>query len=97
MLFGKKNGLPDFIENKTKRIKILEKMLKEFNEGRSKSYYCIASALLSIEALESAFQETQREVKAMMTTEIKEKTKIMKKYLEEASKKEGVSLKLRKK
>jgi len=47
-------GLEPFIERQRKRIRLLEKMLEGFDDGRSRSFYCIAATLLPIEALESS-------------------------------------------
>ena len=52
--FIKENGMSKFIEQQERRIELLEIMLKQFDEGRSKSVYCIAATLLPITDLESA-------------------------------------------
>ena len=45
--FIRKYGINEFIKNQEKRIELLEVMLHEFNEGRSKNFYCL-SALIEI-------------------------------------------------
>ncbi|HEC81320.1 MAG TPA: DUF3795 domain-containing protein [Thermoplasmatales archaeon] len=42
--FIKKHGLIKFIEQQKKRIRLLEKMLKSFDDKRSKSFYCLSAA-----------------------------------------------------
>lgn len=47
-------GAEEFLGELVRRQTALEKMIAGYDDGRSKSFYCIASALLSLEALESA-------------------------------------------
>lgn len=48
------NGIEAFNEQQKIRENLLLRLLKQFNEGRSKSYYCIAATVLNINELESA-------------------------------------------
>jgi hypothetical protein len=89
--FIKENGIERFIEQQKKRIKLLEIMIKNFDDGRSKSFYCIASALLSIESLEKSLNNVEK------SEDVKIRAKNLKKILDEMASKEGVELKLRKK
>lgn len=43
-----------FIETQETRKKLLGEMLSGFNDGRSKSYYCIATTVLEIDELRGA-------------------------------------------
>ena len=45
------NGIEKYIKEQNIRIKLLEKILSDYNDGRSKSYFCIAAALLDINSL----------------------------------------------
>jgi len=94
----KEGGIEAFIEQQKKRMVILNELLNQYNEGRSKSYYCIAVALLSIQILEEFLEKAKEEIKnnGINVLNIKAKSEIIKKYLNYASKKEGVELKLRK-
>ncbi|MCK4310774.1 MAG: DUF3795 domain-containing protein, partial [Methanomicrobia archaeon] len=58
--FIKEKGIEKFIEQQKKRIKLLETMMNHFDEGRSKSFYCIATALLSIESLEKSLNNVEK-------------------------------------
>jgi hypothetical protein len=49
--FIRLNGITHFIENQGIRIEILNEWLKNFDDGRSKSFFCIACALLPYEKL----------------------------------------------
>ncbi|WP_243668727.1 hypothetical protein [Methanoculleus chikugoensis] len=40
---------------------MLREMLNDFNEGRSKSYYCIAATVLELDELEEALSRAREE------------------------------------
>jgi len=85
--FIKENSIEKFIEQQKKRIKLLETMLNDYDEGRSKSFYCLATTLLTIESLEKSLNNVEK------SDDIKIRAKNLKKILNEI----GVELKLRKK
>jgi len=105
--FIKKNGIEKFMEQQEKRIGLLGIMLKHFNDGRAKSFYCIAATLLSIGNLERALEraEENTEERVVESTEgraeesgnIKIRAKNLRQTLNEMASQEGVELKLRKK
>lgn len=47
-------GLSEFLKSQEKRIQLLERMLEEYDDGRSKGFYCLSAALLPMEDLERA-------------------------------------------
>ena len=47
-------GLDAFLERQAERIAFLEAALKRHDNGRSKSYFCLAAALLSVDGLKRA-------------------------------------------
>jgi hypothetical protein len=69
-------------------------MLSEFNEGRSKSYYCIASTVLNIDELKEAIEEAKNRSKDIL--DIKKKSKLMHSILDEIAEKNKYILKIRK-
>ena len=95
----KEKGIKEFIKQQKKRIELLEHMLKNFNEGRSKSFYCIATALVPIKDLEQALKNSEEKIKKENTNfnDLKTKSKILKEYLNESAKNYSLKLKLRKK
>lgn len=95
----KKDGLEKFVELQGKRIQLLERMIKGFDDGRSRSFYCIAATLLSLRGLEEAMEiAEQRTMKDETRTEdIKAGSKILRGLLDELALREGVELRLRKK
>jgi hypothetical protein len=68
-------------------------MLQEFNEGRSKTFYCIASTVLEIEELENALREAEKHVEGL---NIKEKSKVLHQILDNIAERKNYYLKLRK-
>lgn len=93
----KKIGLEKFMEQQKRRINFLEFALNEYNEGRSKSFYCIASALLSIPFLESCQKILKQKMSNENISNIKEKSKMLKDILKNGAIDENIELKLRKK
>ncbi len=95
----KQNGLNLFIEQQEKRIKMLEKMLENFNEGRSKSFYCSATALLPISDLKYALEESENKInkEKIDSKNLKAKSKILKGILNNIAEGQQVELKLRRK
>ena len=95
----KKKGLEVFIKQQKKRIEFLEIMLENFNEGRSKSFFCIATALLPLDDLEHALNKSNDEInnEGIELNDLKAKSKILKTYLNHCANKQKINLKLRKK
>ncbi|MFX1365003.1 MAG: DUF3795 domain-containing protein [Promethearchaeota archaeon] len=95
----KQKGIEPFLDQQKRRIELLKTMLKEFNEGRSKSFYCIASALLPIKRLETALEESNEIIKkeGVDVNDLKNKSKILKDKIRLIASKENMDLKLRKK
>lgn len=95
----KDNGLDRFIEQQKQRIVFLKMMLENFNEGRSKSLYCIASALLPLDDLEHALNKTNNQIKVegIELSDLKSKSKILRTFLNQYASKKNIALKLHKK
>ncbi|MCJ7444858.1 MAG: DUF3795 domain-containing protein [Methanotrichaceae archaeon] len=91
--FIQKNGVTEFEKLQKVREQLLRGMLQEFNEGRSKSYYCIASTVLEIEELKEALDEAKKKSKGL---DIKEKSKVLHSILDEFAAQKKYFLKLRK-
>jgi len=96
--FIRKHGVEKFIEQQKERIKFLKDMLEGFNEGRSRSFYCIAAALLSVDDVGKSIDSAKREVKTLdvRRDDVKSKAKIMRKIIQDVADKKGIDLKLRK-
>ena len=93
------HGVEKFIESQKKRIELLEIMLKRFDDGRSKNFYCIATTLLSIEDLEKSLKDSEQKIKKdkIGVEDTRTTSKILKGFLNEVADRDGIELKLRKK
>lgn len=58
--FIREHGTQRFAECQKARETILKDMLAKFDDGRSKSYYCIAATVLDIDELENALEEARK-------------------------------------
>ena len=97
--FIKEHGVEEFIEQQKKRIELLLIMLKHFDDGRSKSFYCIATTLLSIKDLRSALDNAEQKIKEDKgeSDDTKTRAKLLKGFLNDIAAREGIELTLRKK
>jgi hypothetical protein len=91
--FVKEKGIEAFEEQQKIRESLLLGLLREFNEGRSKSYYCIAATVMSIDELKESLEEAAAGSKSM---NVKEKAKLMHAILDDTTRKKGYNLRLRK-
>jgi len=91
--FIRENGVEKFEEVQKEREQLLTQMLNEFNEGRSRSYYCIAATVLRIEELKEAIDKTSKESTGL---NIKARSKVMHSVLDAIANKNNYCLKLRK-
>ena len=69
----------------------IQEMLKDFNEGRSKSYYCIATTVLEINELKKVLEKAIKETKGIA---IKEKSLILHSIIDEIAKKKNYQYKI---
>ncbi len=91
--FVLKNGIEEFEKQQKTREKLLDEMLKGFNEGRSKTYYSVAATVLKIDELEKAITEGKKRSRGRNP---KEKSKILHSLLDNIATQRKHSLKLRK-
>ncbi len=91
--FIQKYGVAKFEKAQRIREQLLREMLQEFNEGRSKSYYCIAATVLEIDELKESLDKARSEAKEL---EIKDKSKLFHAILDEIANQKKYYLKLRK-
>lgn len=91
--FIQANGVNEFEKLQKTREKLLKEMLQNFNEGRSKSYYCIVATVFEIDELQKLLDEGTKLSKGL---EVKEKSKVLHALLDSVAEKKGYKLKLRK-
>lgn len=91
--FIQAHGVVEFQKMQKVREQLLRKMLQKFNEGRSKSSYCVAATVFAIDELEEAIRHAEDAGEGL---EIKEKSKLLHSTLDKSAAEKGYYLKLRK-
>jgi hypothetical protein len=77
----KEKGFNEFMKQQRQRIRLLEIMIDEYDDGRSKSFLCRAVALLDLVAL----RESLRRARRARADDVRGSAKILKGILEEAA------------
>lgn len=85
------NGIDQFILQQRIRITVLETFLKGFDDGRSKSFYCLACALLPIEELNECRKFIDQIDESI---NVKEKSKMLRTYIQKIADALKIELKL---
>ena len=88
----KSNGLSAFLDRQKSRMCLLRKLIEQYDDGRRRSFFCLACALLSLESLEKALER----VKDVSADDKKSRAKYMKDILNQLAAEDNVELKLRK-
>lgn len=91
--FIRKNGVPEFAKQQKAKERLLKGMIRDFNEGRSKSYYCIAATVMDVEEIKEALAGAKRGSRGL---QIKEKAGLLHSLLDGIAAKKKYHLKLRK-
>jgi len=98
--FIKQKGLSSFLDHQKTRQEVLEKLLTTYNDGRSKSFYCITAALLPIERIRELISiltdQTFGEFNSLADATSKEKSVFMRDLIQKMADTERIDLKLRK-
>jgi hypothetical protein len=92
--FIKKHGVARFVEQQRRRIRLLESMLGGFDDGRSRSFYCRAAALLEPRGMEGALRRAERETNAggFPSQDTKARARLLRTLLNERANREGTEL-----
>lgn len=91
--FIRSNGVEALDEVQRRTEKLLKEALSDFNEGRSKTYYCLAAALLKVDEFEQAVSQARKD---SATMDLKGKSLLLHSLLDETARRERHQLKLRK-
>ena len=96
--FIQKFGIDKLMEQQDLRMGMLRGMLEHYNDGRSKTFYCLAATLLSLDGLNKALTEADQRVEAegIGKEDLKSRAKILKGILTRQAGEEGEVLKMRK-
>lgn len=88
-------GLAKYQKELNEKVNILEYLIKNYNDGRRKGFYCLAVNLLKLPDLNEIIEQINNKIKNQ-DMEIKGKIKLVIDLLELKAKKEKIELKLRK-
>jgi hypothetical protein len=91
--FIERHGIEAFDADQRRREDLLREMLAEFNEGRSKTYYCVAATLLDVEELSAALREARLETAG--EADMKARQKVLRARLDAAASARSIRLALR--
>lgn len=85
--FIKEHGIKKFMDQQKRRIKLLERMIGNFDDGRSRSFFCRAACLHDLTSLESALNEAVQRIKAdnIKQDDTKAKARILREILNQGT------------
>lgn len=79
--FIREHGIQKYLEPQTRRIGLLETMIQNFDDGRSKSFFCRAAALLDIKDLDKALEQATNAIAGAQINDKKMKADTLKTIL----------------
>jgi hypothetical protein len=62
--FIREHGIEEFLHQQGQRMTLLEAMLADYDDGRSKSFFCRAAVLLEIRILRSSLDEASARIRS---------------------------------
>jgi hypothetical protein len=88
--FIKEEGIREFVRLQQKRIRLLQKMIEDFDDGRSRRLFCTSAALLDLGRLEGSLREANQRMKA--DADRKGRATLLKQLLNEEAANQGINL-----
>jgi len=92
---AKQIGIEAYKEELDEKVKVLKKLLKNYNDGRRKGFFCLAVNLLELHDIKTVMEHISAETKLEM--QLKTKAAMAVRCFEEMAGIKDISLKLRKK
>lgn len=92
---AKKKGIERYQKEINKKVKILEFLIKNYNDGKRKGFYCLAVNLISLLDLENIMKKINNEMNKPGMDKIKNIKSVIE-LIESVAKKNKIELKLRK-
>ncbi len=93
IIFILENGFREYKRLQDIREELLKDMLDNFNEGRSKSYYCIVATVMKIEDIKEALVKA---IESSYGLDIRSRSKVLHSLLDEIAQQNQYYLGLRK-
>jgi len=94
LAFIRKQGVDEFARLEIEKLEFLRYLIDNYDEGRSKSFYCTSCQLILLDGLKKALANVEELV--TKTADIKEKAKTVRVAISNLANELGISLKLRK-
>ena len=91
---AKKIGIEAYTAELDEKIGLLEKLLKNYDDGRRKSFFCLAVNLLELADIRTVIKQIENETKP--DEPLKDKAKTAARLFQAAADEQSISLKLRK-
>jgi hypothetical protein len=88
-----KRGLKVMVKRQQDKVDFLRLLIKDYNDGRSKGFYCLAVQLLPLDGLKASLAEAQAQITPDMMP--KDRTKMVRTAFGKLAEEVGVELKLR--
>jgi len=92
-------GMENWLEKQRKRRVLLEHLLDNYNEGRSMSFYCLATILMPPELINEAVNKLKKRLASnqLNSLDIKAKAKTLREIIQSLAQEHGIELRLSKK
>jgi len=92
---AKQIGMEIYETELNEKVRVLEELLNDFNDGRRKSFYCAAVNLLELQDIKTVMRQIDGAV--VFDTPLKVKAAAVVRLFEDMAENRGISLQLRKK
>ena len=91
--------MEDWLEKQRKRRLLLEDLLDNYNEGRSMSFYCLATILMPPELINEAVNNLKEDLTTnqVNSSDMKATAKALREIIQGLAQEHGIELRLRKK
>ena len=91
--FIQKHGIEEFARLEMEKLEFLRDLIDNYNEGRSRSFYCTSCQLIPLDRLKETLADAQTRITG--DTSIKEKARIVRTAISNSADKLQIDLKLR--
>lgn len=91
--FVQKQGTAAWAKREQEKVDFLKKLIENYNDGRSKGFYCLSVQLLPLEGLKKALAEAEKKMPAEAT--LKDRAKVVRDGFSRLASEMKVELRLR--
>jgi hypothetical protein len=91
---AKKIGIEAYITELDEKVAVLKELLAKYNDGRKKSFFCLAVNLFELQDIKIIMKRIAEDVEP--DSSLNEKAAMVARFFEEMAEKRGMSLQLRK-